>query len=103
MEEAQRFAALGNGLRLDVFRLVIAAGDQGIPAGQIASRLDVPASTLSSHLKILQQVGLLTFQREQQKLIYRVNQEAVRELADFLVRDCCKGQPDLCGVTSGGR
>jgi DNA-binding transcriptional ArsR family regulator len=103
MEEAQRFAALGNGLRLDVFRLVIAAGDQGIPAGQIASRLDVPASTLSSHRKILQQVGLLTFQREQQKLIYRVNQEAVRELVDFLVRDCCQGQPDLCGVTIGGR
>lgn len=103
MEEAQRFAALGNGLRLDVFRLVIAAGGQGIPAGQIVSRLDVPASTLSSHLKILQQVGLLTVQREQQKLVYRVNQEAVRELVDFLVRDCWQGQPDLCGVTSGGR
>ncbi len=57
MEEAQRFAALGNGLRLAVFRLVIAAGDQGIPAGQIASRLDVPASTLSSHLKILRRLA----------------------------------------------
>lgn len=99
MEEAQRFAALGNELRLDVFRLVIASGDQGIPAGQIASRLDVPPSTLSTHLKNMQQVGLLTARREQQKLIYTVNQEVVRELIGFLVRDCCQSQPELCGLT----
>ena len=99
MEEAQRFAALGNGLRLDVFRLVITAGDEGIPAGQIASRLDVPASTLSSHLKTLHQVGLLTSRRDQQKLIYTVNHSVVRELIGFLVEDCCQSQPALCGLT----
>ena len=99
MLEAQRFAALGNALRLDVFRLVIASGDQGIPAGQIASELEVPASTLSSHLKNLQQVGLLTSRRDQQKLIYAVNQEVVRELIAYLVKECCQNQPALCGLT----
>lgn len=99
MEEAQRFAALGNELRLAVFRLVIASGEQGLPAGQIAAQLDVPASTLSSHLKTMQQVGLLNSRREQQKLIYTANHEVVRELIGFLVRDCCQSQPDLCGLT----
>lgn len=98
MLEAQRFAALGNALRLDVFRLVIACGDQGIPAGQIAAELDVPASTLSSHLKNLQQVGLLASRRDQQKLIYTVNQEVVRELIAYLVKECCQNQPALCGL-----
>jgi len=99
MLEAQRFAALGNALRLDVFRLVIACGDQGIPAGQIAAELDVPASTLSSHLKNLQQVGLLASRRDQQKLIYTVNQEVVRELIAYLVKECCQNRPALCGLT----
>lgn len=98
MEESRQFAALGNELRLKVFQLVIANGDDGLPAGEIATSLDVPSSTLSSHLKNLQQVGLLAATREQQKLIYKVNHSAVRDLIGFLIKDCCKSQPSLCGL-----
>ena len=100
MDESSQFAALGRPLRLHVFRLVIAHGDKGLPAGQIASHLQVPASTLSSHLKTLQQAGLLHAVREQQKLVYNVNHPVVRDLIGFLVKDCCRNQPDLCGSYS---
>ncbi|MCG8414221.1 MAG: metalloregulator ArsR/SmtB family transcription factor [Pseudomonadales bacterium] len=98
MDESQQFAALGHPLRLQVFQLVIAHGEEGLPAGQIASTLDVPASTLSSHLKTLQQVNLLAATRDQQKLIYKINEAAVREMISFLVQDCCQNQPELCGL-----
>ncbi len=103
MDESQQFAALGHPLRLQVFRLVISVGEEGIAAGDIATELGVPASTLSSHLKTLQQVGLLKATRQQQKLIYTIRHETVREMIDFLVNDCCKSQPELCGLNLKGQ
>lgn len=97
-DEYKQFAALGHPLRLSVFRLIIAEGCPGIAAGEIAAMLGVPASTLSSHLKTLQDVGLLRATRQQQKLIYSVVHETVGGLIRFLVQDCCKSQPELCGL-----
>jgi ArsR family transcriptional regulator len=93
------FAALGNPLRLRVFRFVIKAGDAGRSAGDIARALKVPASTLSPHLRVLEQAGLVRARRDATRIIYRVNPSAVQKLVHYLMDDCCQGQPELCGVS----
>jgi ArsR family transcriptional regulator, arsenate/arsenite/antimonite-responsive transcriptional repressor len=94
---ADVFAALANQLRLSVFRLLVGLAPDGLPAGQIADRLDVPASTLSTHLAQLERAGLLRSWREQQRILYAVDTEGTRSLVGFLINDCCGGQPELCG------
>jgi len=94
---ADAFAALANDLRLSVFRLLVRVAPEGMPAGQIADRLDVPASTLSTHLAQLERAGLLKSWREQQRILYAVDTDGTRNLVGFLVNDCCGGQPELCG------
>jgi DNA-binding transcriptional ArsR family regulator len=94
------FAALANDLRLAVFRLLIGVAPEGLPAGQIAERLRVPASTLSTHLAQLERAGLLQSRREQQRILYAVDTQGTRNLVGFLVNDCCGGQPELCGYVA---
>jgi DNA-binding transcriptional ArsR family regulator len=91
------FAALAHELRLKVFRLLIGALPDGLPAGQIAQALEVPASTLSTHLAQLERAGLLRSWREQQRILYAVDTEGTKSLVGFLVDDCCNGEPELCG------
>ncbi|MFM1895141.1 MAG: hypothetical protein RLZZ385_215 [Pseudomonadota bacterium] len=93
-----KFSALGNELRLKVFRYVIEAEDAGRSAGDIAAHFKVPPSTLSTHLRTLEQAGLLLSERDQQRIIYRVNHIELRKLIGFLVNDCCEGRPELCGL-----
>jgi len=97
---AQRFAALGNDLRLASFRFVIRAGADGRAAGEIARHLDVAPSTLSSHLAVRQRGGLLSSRRGRQRVIYTVDDAVVRSLIGFLVDDCCQGRPELCGLAT---
>jgi ArsR family transcriptional regulator len=97
----ETFAALAHELRLAVFRLLLEHTPNGLPAGQIALRLQVPASTLSTHLAQLERAGLLKSWREQQRILYAVDTEGTRNLVAFLVDDCCGGQPELCGYASG--
>jgi DNA-binding transcriptional ArsR family regulator len=94
---ADAFAALANDLRLSVFRLLVGNAPDGMPAGQIADRLQVPASTLSTHLAQLERAGLLRSWRERQRILYAIDTEGTRSLVGFLVDDCCDGQPELCG------
>ena len=89
------FSALAHDVRLRVFRLLVAAGKQGLPAGEIATSLDVPASTLSTHLSQLERVGLLQSCRERQRIIYAIDTAGTQSLVDFLVNDCCGGKPEL--------
>lgn len=96
---AHQFAALGNPLRLEGFRYVIQAGDAGRPAGDIARHLGIAPSTLSAHLTTLQNSGLLQRRRDRQRVIYSVDADAVRTLVAFLLEDCCRGQPELCGIS----
>ena len=91
------FAALAHDLRLKVFRLLLSGCPEGMPAGQIALRLEVPASTLSTHLAQLERAGLLRSWREQQRILYAVDTDGTKNLVGFLVNDCCGGQPSLCG------
>jgi DNA-binding transcriptional ArsR family regulator len=97
------FAALAHDLRLKVFRLLLAKCPDGMPAGQIALRLEVPASTLSTHLAQLERVGLLRSWRERQRIVYAVDTGGTTRLVDFLVRDCCGGEPGLCGYSGAGK
>lgn len=102
MPDARTFAALAHELRLAIFRLLVSHAPDGLPAGQIALRLQVPASTLSGHLTQLEHAGLLRSRRERQRIVYAIDAEGTRGLVDYLVRDCCEGQPELCGLPRAG-
>ncbi|MCJ9429186.1 ArsR/SmtB family transcription factor [Kordiimonas marina] len=91
-------SALAQTTRLGVFRLLMQEGEDGLAAGIIADRLGVPQNTLSSHLSILSNAGLIAARREGRSLIYSVNIATTREFLDYLVSDCCHGHPEICGM-----
>lgn len=90
-------AALAQETRLLVFRLLIKQGPPGLPAGEIAKRLDVSPPTLSSHLAQLERAGLARSWRVQRRIFYAVEVKGTRRLLRYLTEDCCEGQPELCG------
>ena len=91
------FAALSQPTRLETFRLLMKHEPDGLPAGEVARRLGVPQNTMSSHLAILTRAGLIDSERQSRSIIYRAVVDRVRELASYLVQDCCGGRPELCG------
>lgn len=91
------FAALAQGTRLDVFRLLINHEPDGLPAGEIAKELAVPHNTMSTHLAVLTRAGLIQSERRSRSIIYRADLDHVRALATFLLKDCCGGRPEICG------
>lgn len=92
--------ALAQDTRLRVFRLLVPAGPDGMPAGEIADKLDIPAATLTFHLKELSHAGLIESERDGRSIRYSLRVETMRELLTYLAEDCCHGQPDLCGVVT---
>lgn len=92
----EALSALAQSTRLETFRLLVKQEPDGLPAGDIARRLDVPHNTMSNHLAILARAGLITVERQSRSMIYRVELQAVRKLVLFLLKDCCNGQPELC-------
>lgn len=90
------FAALSQGTRLDAFRLIMNHEPHGLPAGEVARLLDVPQNTMSTHLAVLARAGLISSERHSRSIIYRAELDRVREVASFLVSDCCGGRPELC-------
>lgn len=90
------FSALSQPTRLEAFRLLVKQEPDGLPAREIARRLDVPHNTMSTHLAILTRAGLISVERHSRSMIYRVELAAVRKLVMFLLKDCCNGQPELC-------
>lgn len=91
-------SALGQPSRLAIFRLLISAEPDGLPAGGIADKIGCPHNTLSSHLSVLARSGLVRGQREGRSIIYRADVEGIRRLVRFLVNDCCEGNPELCDL-----
>jgi DNA-binding transcriptional ArsR family regulator len=89
-------SALSQGSRLDVFRLLVAAGPEGMAAGAIAEQLDVVPGTLSFHLKLLTHAGLLEPQREGRSIRYTARFDTMNALIGFLTDNCCGGNPDAC-------
>ncbi len=89
-------AALGQETRLDIFRLLVRAGSDGLAAGEIARRLDTFPNTLSAHLKILTRAGLVRPERDGRSIVYFTDFTGMRDLLAFLMEDCCNGNPELC-------
>lgn len=89
-------AGLGQETRLDVFRLLVQAGDPGIPAGEIASQLGTVQNTMSAHLKVLGHAGLVRAERDGRTIRYTADMTGFRDLLAFLMEDCCNGRPELC-------
>ncbi len=88
-EAATRLEALGNPTRLKIYRTLVRAGDPGLSVGKLQSRLSIPGSTLSHHLKTLIIVGLVSQERDATTLICRANYPVMRGLVEFLVSECC--------------
>ena len=89
-------SALAHETRLWAFRLLVQAGPQGLPAGEIADGLGSRQNTMSSHLKILAMAGLILSQRDGRSVVYKANYDTVRELVLFLMEDCCAGNSAIC-------
>ncbi|BCJ91114.1 transcriptional regulator [Terrihabitans soli] len=89
-------SALAQPTRLQAFRLLVTHEPEGIPAGEIARALDVPQNTLSSHLSVLSQAGLVSSKRQGTTIIYRANLEHLRTVISFLLKDCCAGRSEIC-------
>jgi DNA-binding transcriptional ArsR family regulator len=94
MKTSDAVAALGalaQDNRLDVFRLLVQAGAEGMAAGDIAERLKISPPTLSFHLAQLRQAGLLVMRRDGRSLIYSADYDGMNELMGFLTENCCAG------------
>lgn len=93
---AEQLAALGHPARLAILRHAVQAGPDGAAVGEIQSKLDIPASTLSHHIDRLARAGLLQPRREGTFIFYRPVFSALRALTDYLWEDCCKGGEGCC-------
>lgn len=92
----EALAALAQPTRLEAFRVLAAAEPDGIAAGDLARRLDVPQNTMSAHLAVLARAGLATSDRQGRSIIYRADLPALRKVLLFLLQDCCDGRPEIC-------
>jgi DNA-binding transcriptional ArsR family regulator len=93
-------SALAQESRLDVFRLLVQAGHEGMPAGQIGERLGLPGATLSFHLNQLRHAGLVTFRREGRSLIYVAEYDTMSALLGYLTENCCQGEAAGCAAAA---
>ena len=92
----EALAALGQETRLDVFRLLVRAGEAGMSAGTIAEALTVRPNTLSTHLGVLARSGLVKAERDGRTIVYRADLTTMQEMLLFLLQDCCNGSPEAC-------
>lgn len=90
------FESLASGIRLDVFKLLVKQGLDGMVAGEISTTLDIPPTNLSFHLKALTQAGLLSVEQEGRYQRYRANIPMMLDLIAFLTEECCAGDPAQC-------
>lgn len=87
----EAFGGLANEHRLGIFRLLVQAGPDGLPAGDISEKLGIPASSLSFHLAHLTRAGLIIQRRESRSLIYSANFATMNALVSFITENCCGG------------
>jgi ArsR family transcriptional regulator len=89
-------AALAQDHRLAVFRLLVQAGPDGMPAGQVAEKLDLAPNTLTFHFDRLRSAGLVTVRRDGRSMIYAAQFETMNTLLGFLTENCCQGATEKC-------
>jgi len=92
----QALTALAQESRLEVFRLLVKTGPEGLCAGDLSRALEIPKPTMSFHLKELSSAGLIDSERIGRSIKYRLRNEKMKELMLFLSEDCCQGHPELC-------
>ncbi|MEZ0231283.1 MAG: ArsR/SmtB family transcription factor [Methylophilaceae bacterium] len=88
--------ALAQETRLDIFRLLVQAGEAGMPAGMLGERLGVPNATLSFHLQQLKYAGLADTKRKGTTIIYSANYSTMNGLIGYLTENCCQGNTEEC-------
>jgi ArsR family transcriptional regulator, arsenate/arsenite/antimonite-responsive transcriptional repressor len=93
--------ALAQASRLGIFRLLVSAGPEGMPAGKIAEEMELPNATLSFHLAQLKNAGLIKCERQGRSLIYSADFDAMSTLLSFLTENCCQGKVAQCIPVSG--
>ncbi|EHS53954.1 putative transcriptional regulator, ArsR family [Rhizobium sp. PDO1-076] len=89
-------SALAQPTRLQTFRLLVASEPNGVAAGELARLANVPQNTMSAHLSIMANSGLITSERQSRSIIYRADLETFRALILYLLQDCCGGNATLC-------
>ena len=95
-EAVRALGALAHPGRLDVFRMLVQAGRDGMAAGEIARATGSPQSSLSANLTILSNAGLIAPRRDGRSIIYRAAYEQMTGLLAYLMEDCCAGKPEIC-------
>ncbi|MCP3053994.1 ArsR/SmtB family transcription factor [Aurantimonas marianensis] len=90
-------AALAHPDRLAAFRMLVKAGPNGLPSGEIAGRLAISPNRMSFHLTALERSNLVSSRRAGRHILYAASYEAMRKLLAFLTEDCCGGRPEICG------
>ena len=91
LEAVAALSALAQDNRLDIFRLLVQAGPEGMAAGQVAEKLGLAPNTLTFHFDRLRVAGLVTVRRDGRSMIYAAHYDAMNDLLGFLTRNCCQG------------
>src|SRR5258708_22037307 len=89
-------AALAQDNRLDIFRLLVQAGPDGLAAGGVATALALAPNTLTFHFDRLRQAGLVTVRRDGRSMIYAARYDTMNALMSYLTENCCRGTPQQC-------
>lgn len=92
----QIFISLSSGIRLDIYRLLVRLGHEGMVAGQIAAELGLPPNNASFHLKDMTHAGLVSVEQEGRFQRYRANIPLMLDLIAYLTEECCAGNPGQC-------
>lgn len=96
LDAVAALAALAQENRLDAFRLLVQAGPEGMPAGQVSEALGVSPNTLTFHFDRLREAGLVTVRRAGRSMIYSARFETMNALLAYLTENCCQGHPEQC-------
>jgi len=96
-------AALAQDNRLDVFRLLVEAGPEGMPAGEVAKALKLAPNTLTFHFDRLRDAGLVAVRRDGRSMIYTAQYDAMNALIAFLTKNCCRGAAEVCEQPAVGK
>jgi len=99
IEATAALGALAQTTRLEVFKLLVRHEPAGLPAGEVARKLDVPQNTMSSHLSVLSRANLVSSRRDSRLIIYRANLDAMNALMAFMLENCCSGD-DCAPITN---
>ncbi|MDR2367555.1 MAG: helix-turn-helix domain-containing protein [Deltaproteobacteria bacterium] len=95
-EAAKFFEVLSSDVRLEIFRLLVKHEPEGLVAGEIAKRLDLPSTNLSFHLKAITHTGLIGLEKQGRFSRYRANIPLMTDVIDYLTAECCSGHPGCC-------